>query len=422
MSFLDMSCRNRVALAAQATQDDLSSQSRITRDLPTVQQISWSDVHEQTLIGIGGFSRVNQVKIDTPSFEGQRFAMKSLKRNIMDNEMFFLEAGKDLSAEAVILSRVQHRNIIKLHAVCEGGPFKAFTETKRGYFLVLDLLDDSLANKLEMSRKDRGRMPSSIRSSKGNSTPEVFDRLKNIAIDLARGLGCLHQNNVVLRDLKPDNIGFDHEGTVKIFDLGFAREIHTMEETEICGTVRYMAPEVMRGERFTTASDVYSFGVVLWELCTLEKPYDRFKTAKCFIDHVAHKNWRPSLSSIESVSLRRLIEDCWHPDPARRPSMARVAKILSLQVGRYSGFISPVQRQFSNRMITRSQPFSGPIDFHPGSEVSLITNARPSRCSTKPSLHAKFATAISHYKPFQHTRRPTFLHVGRKKATVACQA
>ena len=451
---IDSSSRQRVAHAAQTLQDELVNESRIQS--PTedkVAQISWSDIKEQNVVGIGGFSRVTQVKIDSISESKQQsFALKSLKKNVMEHETFFLEAAKDLSAEAVILSKVQHKNIVKLHAITQDGPFKSYTETDRGYFLVLDLLDDTLENKLEKERKElfgnrgikgnhrRTRMPSSGNGnnplgslfSSGNHkrcaehASEVYDRMQNVAMGIGKGLAHLHKNNVVLRDLKPDNIGFDSEGEVKIFDLGFARELHTIDDAEVCGTLRYMAPEIMRGEKYTTAADVYSYGVVLWELATLQRPFDKFKTAKTFIEQVAHYDLRPNLSAIQSVPLRRIIEQCWNPDPTKRPSMARVTKSLSLQLGRYAGIISPVERQFSRRMITISQSFSGAIDtLQQGpSEVSSMTTKPSSGRAKLATIPSKVALAFSNLtKIHQHAGPFLTINKNRKQRKfAACQA
>lgn len=82
--------------------------------------------------------------------------------------------------------------------------------------------------------------------------PRIEERLRLVAVDVARGLEYLHSNRIIFRDLKPSNVGFLREGTIKLFDFGLAREIlsddHRM--TPNTGSLRWMAPEVNKGEHY----------------------------------------------------------------------------------------------------------------------------------------------------------------------------
>jgi Protein tyrosine and serine/threonine kinase len=142
----------------------------------------------------------------------------------------------------------------------------------------------------------------------------------------------MYSLNVVLRDLKPDNVGFNRQGVTKICDFGFAREIHTIHPQEIAGSLRYMAPEAARYGVTSCACDVYSFGVLLYEMCTLSKPFKQFNKRSEFLGKVIERGYRPSLSSIPSIGLRRLIERCWHSELSMRPSMSTVVQELKLEI------------------------------------------------------------------------------------------
>jgi serine/threonine protein kinase len=200
-------------------------------------------------------------------------------------------------------------------------------ESERGYFLVLELLKDTLQSGFD---KHRQRILRPLRSLDSNYS--LLDRLQRVALGVAKGVEYLHQNGVILRDLKPDNVGFDEDGTPKIFDLGLAREVQTLNENEVAGSLRYMAPEIAKGNGAEFASDVYSYGVLLWELCTLEKPYKKFARRDKFLKKVVFEGWRPSLSSIQSPALRCLIHDCWQEDPKARPSFSRIIMLLQVEV------------------------------------------------------------------------------------------
>ena len=97
------------------------------------------------------------------------------------------------------------------------------------------------------------------------------------------------------------------------------------------GSLRYMAPEVARSEPYNLSADVYSFGLLLWQICSLELPYDGMNRQ----DHselVVHGNERPPLDSSWSTPLRILMKRAWEPDPLVRPSMDSIYKILRREI------------------------------------------------------------------------------------------
>lgn len=92
-----------------------------------------------------------------------------------------------------------------------------------------------------------------------------------------------------------------------------------------------MAPEVARSEPYNLTADVYSFGLLLWQVCSLDLPYDGMNRQ----DHselVVHGNERPPLDSSWSTPLRILMKRAWEPDPAVRPSMDSIYKILKREI------------------------------------------------------------------------------------------
>lgn len=97
------------------------------------------------------------------------------------------------------------------------------------------------------------------------------------------------------------------------------------------GSLRYMAPEVARSEPYNLTADVYSFGILLWQVCSLDLPYDGMNRQ----DHselVVHGNERPPLDSDWSTPLRILMKRAWEPDPSVRPSMDSIYKILKREI------------------------------------------------------------------------------------------
>jgi serine/threonine protein kinase len=244
---------------------------------------------------------------------------------------------------------LDHPNIIKILGVSKDTVKTAYIQSEKGYFFILDVLHETLNDRLKKMKitsstkwfKSTSMRRSTLKRSNTISTltrpidtnkqSALLERISPIVLGIANGLEYLHSHNIVLRDLKPHNVGFTKDGTVKLFDLGFAREVNTLQDKDMAGSFRYMAPEVGLQKGTTLKSDVYSFGVLLWELCTLQTPYKHIQSGEEFLKEVFVGDWRESTSDIPSKSLRQLIEECWQPNPERRPTMERVVKVLRVE-------------------------------------------------------------------------------------------
>ena len=98
---------------------------------------------------------------------------------------------------------------------------------------------------------------------------------RNIAIKLARAVSALHNAGIIHRDIKPDNVILEAEGSLKLIDLGVVR-VPGMEDfpsSDIPGTTAYMAPEMFTGEPGNAATDIYALGTTLFRAFTGEFPY-----------------------------------------------------------------------------------------------------------------------------------------------------
>ncbi|CAM9732342.1 unnamed protein product, partial [Hapterophycus canaliculatus] len=141
---------------------------------------------------------------------------------------------------------------------------------------------------------------------------------------------------ILHRDIKSNNLAFTADfGTLKLFDFGLAKILrprdllrdNVYKMTGNTGSMRYMAPEVARGLPANETADVYSFAVVLWEMVSLELPF-QFYGLKDLTEKVVMGGARPRLAFDWPESFKDLLTRCWSADISKRPSMAEVEDSL----------------------------------------------------------------------------------------------
>jgi len=148
-----------------------------------------------------------------------------------------------------------------------------------------------------------------------------------IALDIANGMAYLHSRNVIHRDLKPANILLTANNRAKIADFGMSVANTGQELTAETGTYRWMAPEVIRHESYSSNADVYSFGVVLWQLITREVPFPTLTPIQTA--YAVAEGSRPDIPSSTPEQLRDIILACWDEDSERRPSFTYIVMALA---------------------------------------------------------------------------------------------
>ena len=167
-------------------------------------------------------------------------------------------------------------------------------------------------------------------------SPLDLQRVIGFGRQTALALAAAHAKGIIHRDIKPENLIARDDGVVKVLDFSLAREVASEASVEThsiaavpAGTLRYMAPEQLRGERATAASDVFSLGAVLYELSTGRDP---FETRHGW--ETAHASVSRSAAAPDSVNpaippgLASLILSMLAKGPDRRPSAGHVARML----------------------------------------------------------------------------------------------
>eukprot|EP00561_Arcocellulus_cornucervis_P005941 CAMPEP_0185828626 /NCGR_PEP_ID=MMETSP1322-20130828/32649_1 /TAXON_ID=265543 /ORGANISM="Minutocellus polymorphus, Strain RCC2270" /LENGTH=400 /DNA_ID=CAMNT_0028526367 /DNA_START=50 /DNA_END=1252 /DNA_ORIENTATION=- len=264
-----------------------------------------------------------------------RYAIKKLSKEVQSDPNRFVAGVIDLAIESRFLAVVKHPNIIKMRATSDSNPYK------HGYFVVLDRLYDTLTKRFGVWKKAKGKATGlgKLSDMKGKKKEELWIERLLVAYDLAAALRYLHSLNIVYRDLKPDNIGFDVRGDVKLFDFGLAKEIRPEEKLDDdlykmsgnTGSLRYMAPEVALEKPYNSSVDVYSFGILFWQITSLETPFTGF-SLNMHNDRVIRGGLRPALNPKIGPGLNNLMKNCWSTEIHERPTFQEVAEVLRNEV------------------------------------------------------------------------------------------
>lgn len=265
-----------------------------------------------------------------------RYAIKRVQDQSKDDPQIYVNAVVDLATEARFLSVIRHSNIIKMRAMDDANPFTS------GFFVLLDKLYDIMPSKLKKwKRQDGGGLKKMFKSKKAKNAL-YLERLA-VVYDLACALSYLHGMSVIYRDLKPDNIGFDVRGDVKIFDFGLAKELDprkklgdgTYNLTGDTGSPRYMAPEVFLEKTYNKTADTYSFAILCWQILAIETPFDHIKTAKLFEKSVIRGGVRPKVKEEWGANIGKMLKEAFVGNP-NRPSMASTCERVRLEINTLS--------------------------------------------------------------------------------------
>ncbi|PHT42211.1 hypothetical protein CQW23_16236 [Capsicum baccatum] len=271
-----------------------------------LQTIKNEDLEEIRELGSGTYGSVFHGK-----WKGSDVAIKRIKASCFagrpsDRERLIA----DFWREALTLSSLHHPNVVSFYGVVRDGPDGSLATVTE--FMVNGSLKQFL------QKKDR-----------------TIDRRKRliIAMDTAFGMEYLHGKNIVHFDLKCENLLVNmrdpHRPVCKIGDLGLSKvKQHTLVSGGVRGTLPWMAPELLSGKtKVTEKIDVYSFGIVMWELLTGDEPYSDMHCAS-IIGGIVNNTLRPQIPTWCDPEWKALMESCWGPDPADRPSFSEISQRL----------------------------------------------------------------------------------------------
>ena len=236
-------------------------------------------------IGTGGMADVYLARCNLLN---RNVAIKVLKSEFSSDEEFI----KKFNIESQAAASLSHPNIVSIYDVGHEGDI---------HYIVMEYLEGITLKKY-------------IEQNKLLPWREVL----NFSIQICSAIECAHKNNIVHRDIKPQNIMFTSDGILKVTDFGIAHRINgdmTMKKNETMGSVHYIAPEQAKGSYVDERTDVYSIGVVMYEMMTGKTPFDSDNAVSIAIMHMQKDPVPPREinitipMSMEAVCLKAIAEE-----------------------------------------------------------------------------------------------------------------
>lgn len=310
--------KSELPVSETGTGIDFTTVESLQFDLNTLQDVT-QNFSNNSKIGAGGFGSVYKGVL----VNGREIAVKRLSR-VSD------QGEEEFKNEAVLLAKLQHRNLVRLLGFCLTGEER---------LLVYEFVPNHSLNHFLFDPRKQGQL----------DWPTRFKIIGGIA----RGMLYLHEDSrlrIIHRDLKASNILLDEDMNPKIADFGMARIFgadQTHDETKkVAGTHGYMAPEYVTKGQYSTKSDVFSFGILVFEIITGKKNSSFHQTGLAEdLPSYAWENWAEGtpllimdstlkdISALSSNEAKRCIHIglfCIQKDVDKRPTMATIVHMLNM--------------------------------------------------------------------------------------------
>ena len=239
-------------------------------------------------IGNGGMSDVYKAKCHKLN---RYVAIKVLKPEFSQDTSFVSK----FRVEAQSAAGLSHPNVVNVYDVVDEGNL---------HYIVMELIE-GITLKSYIEKKGFLENKEAI----------------GIAIQVAQGIAAAHEQHIIHRDIKPQNIIISKEGKVKVTDFGIARATTSTQtiSTSVMGSVHYTSPEQARGGIVDEKSDLYSAGITMYEMITGHVPFDGDSTVTVALKHLQEEIKSPA-EEVPDIpySLECIIMKCTQKNPAMR--------------------------------------------------------------------------------------------------------
>lgn len=215
------------------------------------------------LIGSGGMSDVYKAKCHKLN---RLVAIKVLKLEFREDDSFI----QKFKMEAQAAARLSHPNIVSVYDVVDEGSL---------HYIVMELIE-GITLKNYIAKKEKLDIKEAI----------------GISIQVSQGIAAAHEQKIIHRDIKPQNMIISRDGKVKVADFGIARAAtaQTINSTAM-GSVHYISPEQARGGYSDARSDIYSLGITMYEMVTGRVPFEGDNTVTIALAHLEEPITKPSV-------------------------------------------------------------------------------------------------------------------------------
>lgn len=248
----------------------------------------------QEKIGEGGMSLVYKAR----DKKLNRFiAVKILKHEFIDNE----DIVDKFKKEATAIANLNDPYIVNVLDVGSQDDYN---------YIVMEYVKGKT---LKEFIREKGRIP--------------YDLALNFSTQIAKALDCAHKNNIIHRDIKPQNILVTEEGSLKVTDFGIAKSTNSSTITNtsnVIGSAHYFSPEQAKGNYIDSRTDLYSLGVVIYEMVTGRVPFDADSPVSVALKHIQEEVVPPkNINSAVPESLNKLILKAMEKEQIKRYQSAK---------------------------------------------------------------------------------------------------
>ena len=305
--------------------NDDDSDQRTNTSPPLKSQQSYPNSHENAFLDLNRFVLIKKIDQDIftkvyqvrDKFSGNLFAAKFLQNGTYDETKYPNKLSL-IHHEINLLSLFDHPSLLKLIGFSQTDFQGELCPT----IITEYAINGSLRNILDLERKSESLI-------EWDSTKKLIN-----IYGIASGMSYLHSHNFIHRDLKPENILIDELLHPKICNFEIPNLVDhlkfdpfTHSQSGFVGSPIYTAPEILIDGKYSKSSDVYAFALVIYEIITLEKPFESEKMFEILLN-VATKKMRPEISGDIPPAYRDLIERCWSQQPENRPTFDDIVNEL----------------------------------------------------------------------------------------------
>jgi len=274
-------------------------ESSMSQGSTSAPHVELSEIQEGELLSnSGGFSLIYH-----GTWHGTPVAIKKLFDSSNSPENI-----AEFDNEVEKLGKLRHPNILSLLAVHKKPP--AFT-------IIMEVVQGGSLYHLLHNQN-------AFHIGPGFTLPAPIRELLSISESIALALSFMHARNIAHRDVKPHNVLLSPHLEVKLCDFGLARmksELMT-GAMQFAGTPQYMAPELLRLQKYTEKVDVFAFGTLLWECMAGDIPFANLEVPE--IRELCYSGKMLAMPVEAPSAIQAIIKSCWIVDYGKRASMADV--------------------------------------------------------------------------------------------------